>query len=144
MSRLAQPGAVSPKRSAAEDGGELPQLSHLRLASPRADASAEPVDACPVCKARPWLNKKTPLVFMINPECYHKMCQACVERIFSRGPARCPVAGCQKTLRKAKFRPQKFEDLRVEREVDIRTRIGKMCARPGRIRIAGRELTVYA
>ncbi|KAL3473578.1 CDK-activating kinase assembly factor MAT1-domain-containing protein [Aspergillus californicus] len=61
--------------------------------------------------------------FLINPECYHKMCESCVDRIFSSGPANCPVAGCHKTLRKAKFRKQTFEDINVEREVDIRRRI---------------------
>lgn len=61
--------------------------------------------------------------FLINPECYHKMCESCVDRIFSSGPAPCPVAGCHKTLRKAKFRKQTFEDIEVEREVDIRRRV---------------------
>ena len=61
--------------------------------------------------------------FLVNPECYHKMCESCVDRIFSHGPAPCPVAGCARTLRKARFRRQTFEDLRVEREVDIRRRV---------------------
>ncbi|OJJ44528.1 hypothetical protein ASPZODRAFT_134606 [Penicilliopsis zonata CBS 506.65] len=51
------------------------------------------------------------------------MCESCVDRIFSSGPAPCPVAGCHKTLRKAKFRKQTFEDIGVEREVDIRRRV---------------------
>ena len=61
--------------------------------------------------------------FLVNPECYHKMCESCVDRIFSHGPAPCPVAGCARTLRKARFRRQTFEDLHVEREVDIRRRV---------------------
>lgn len=61
--------------------------------------------------------------FLVNPECYHKMCESCVERIFSHGPAPCPVAGCARTLRKARFRRQTFEDLKIEREVDIRRRV---------------------
>ncbi|WEW59507.1 TFIIH/NER complex subunit [Emydomyces testavorans] len=61
--------------------------------------------------------------FLINPECYHKMCESCVDRIFSAGPAPCPVAGCHKTLRKNRFRKQTFEDISVEREVDIRKRV---------------------
>ncbi|KAI9371019.1 CDK-activating kinase assembly factor MAT1-domain-containing protein [Aspergillus egyptiacus] len=61
--------------------------------------------------------------FLINPECYHKMCESCVDRIFSSGPANCPVAGCHKTLRKNRFRRQTFEDINVEREVDIRRRV---------------------
>lgn len=64
--------------------------------------------------------------FLINPECYHKMCESCVDRIFSSGPANCPVAGCHKTLRKNRFRKQTFEDINVEREVDIRRRVMQM------------------
>ena len=48
------------------------------------------------------------------------MCESCVDRIFSQGPAPCPVAGCARTLRKQRFRKQTFEDLQIEREVDIR------------------------
>lgn len=65
--------------------------------------------------------------FLVNPECYHKMCESCVDRIFSHGPAPCPIAGCKRTLRKAKFRSQTFEDLKVEREVDIRRRVNRVC-----------------
>lgn len=61
--------------------------------------------------------------FLVNPTCYHKMCESCVDRIFSQGPAPCPVAGCGRTLRKQRFRRQTFEDLQVEREVDIRRRV---------------------
>ena len=61
--------------------------------------------------------------FLVNPECYHKMCESCVDRIFSQGPAPCPVAGCARTLRKARFRRQTFDDLQIEREVDIRRRV---------------------
>ena len=63
------------------------------------------------------------LRFLVNPECYHKLCSACVDRIFSHGPAPCPIAGCPKTLRKGRFREQTFEDVQVEREVDIRRRV---------------------
>lgn len=54
------------------------------------------------------------------------MCESCVDRIFSSGPASCPVAGCRKTLRKNRFRQQTFEDIGVEREVDIRRRVMHM------------------
>lgn len=64
--------------------------------------------------------------FLVNPECYHKMCESCVDRIFSQGPAPCPVAGCARTLRKQRFRRQTFEDLQVEREVDIRRRVASV------------------
>ena len=51
------------------------------------------------------------------------MCESCVDRIFSHGPAACPIPGCRKTLRKHRFREQTFEDIKVEREVDIRRRV---------------------
>ncbi|KAL5333011.1 CDK-activating kinase assembly factor MAT1-domain-containing protein [Aspergillus crustosus] len=78
-------------------------------------------EVCPVCKSSRYLNPD--MKFLINPECYHKMCESCVDRIFSGGPANCPVAGCHKTLRKNKFRKQTFEDINVEREVDVRRRV---------------------
>ncbi|KAL4973968.1 CDK-activating kinase assembly factor MAT1-domain-containing protein [Aspergillus desertorum] len=78
-------------------------------------------EVCPVCKSSRYLNPD--MRFLINPECYHKMCESCVDRIFSGGPANCPVAGCHKTLRKQRFRKQTFEDIHVEREVDIRRRV---------------------
>ena len=56
------------------------------------------------------------------------MCESCVDRIFSHGPAPCPIAGCRRTLRKPKFRKQTFEDIQVEREVDIRRRMAKTYA----------------
>lgn len=40
-----------------------------------------------------------------------------------QGPAPCPVIACGKTLRKNKFRKQTFEDVAVEREVDVRKRV---------------------
>ena len=79
------------------------------------------IDICPVCKSSRYLNAN--MRFLINPACYHRMCSSCVDRIFSHGPANCPIAGCKRTLRKPGFRPQKFEDLTVEREVDIRRRM---------------------
>lgn len=67
--------------------------------------------------------------FLVNPECYHKMCESCVDRIFSTGPGPCPIAGCARTLRKARFRKQTFEDLRIEREVDVRRRVAEVMNR---------------
>ncbi|KAI9831151.1 MAG: hypothetical protein M1819_005239 [Sarea resinae] len=79
------------------------------------------LETCPICKQSRYLNPH--MRFLVNPECYHKMCSSCVDRIFSAGPAPCPVAGCHRTLRKARFRPQTFDDINIEREVDIRRRI---------------------
>ncbi|KAL9102741.1 MAG: hypothetical protein Q9163_002138 [Psora crenata] len=81
-------------------------------------------DICPVCKSSRYLNPN--MRFLVNPECYHKMCESCVDRIFSQGPAPCPVAGCARTLRKQRFRRQTFEDLMIEREVDIRRRVAEV------------------
>ncbi|KAL0636077.1 TFIIH/NER complex subunit [Maublancomyces gigas] len=78
---------------------------------------------CPVCKSSKYLNPQ--IKFLMSPICYHKMCESCVDRIFTQGPAPCPVIGCGKTLRKNKFRKQTFEDVTVEREVDVRKRIAK-------------------
>lgn len=78
-------------------------------------------DICPVCKSNRYLNPK--LEFFINPECYHKMCSTCVDRIFTSGPASCPVPYCGRTLRKRGFHKAFFGDLKVEREVDIRKRV---------------------
>lgn len=63
------------------------------------------------------------MVFLINPECYHKICESCVDRIFSLGPAKCPYLKCSKTLRKNRFKKQVFDDINIEREIDIRKRI---------------------
>ncbi|KAL8843529.1 MAG: hypothetical protein Q9170_000033 [Blastenia crenularia] len=82
------------------------------------------VDICPVCKSSRYLNPN--MRFLVNPECYHKMCESCVDRIFSTGPAPCPIAGCARTLRKQRFRKQTFEDLKIEREVDVRRRIAQV------------------
>lgn len=78
-------------------------------------------DMCPICKTDRYLSPD--MKFLVNPECYHKMCESCVDRIFSLGPAPCPYPGCDKTLRKNKFKTQIFDDIGVEREVDIRKRV---------------------
>ncbi|KAI9815967.1 MAG: TFIIH/NER complex subunit [Pycnora praestabilis] len=80
-------------------------------------------DICPVCKTSRYLNPS--MKFLVNPECYHKMCESCVDRIFSQGPAPCPVAGCHRTLRKHRFRKQTFGDIQVEKEVDVRKKVAQ-------------------
>jgi CDK-activating kinase assembly factor MAT1 len=112
-----------------EAEGELhTHLRSLQLRSepinPIADALSGSADICPVCKSSRYLNPK--LRFLINPECYHRMCESCIDRIFSQGPAPCPVAGCGKTLRKARFRKQTFEDIKVERECDVRREVSQV------------------
>lgn len=78
-------------------------------------------ETCPVCKTTRYFNRD--MEFRINPECYHRMCKTCVERIFKDGPNQCPYAGCHKTLRLRGFKSAFFADLTVEREVDIRRRV---------------------
>jgi CDK-activating kinase assembly factor MAT1 len=51
------------------------------------------------------------------------MCSQCVETIFKSGPAQCPYASCNKTLRLKGFREAMFADLTIQREVDIRKRV---------------------
>ncbi|KAF4124881.1 CDK-activating kinase assembly factor MAT1 [Geosmithia morbida] len=78
-------------------------------------------ETCPVCKTTRYFNKD--MEFKINPECYHRMCKTCVERIFRDGPNQCPYATCNKTLRLRGFKTAFFSDLSVEREVDVRRRV---------------------
>ncbi|KAF5004456.1 hypothetical protein FDECE_9058 [Fusarium decemcellulare] len=78
-------------------------------------------ETCPVCKTTRYFNRD--MEFRINPECYHRMCKTCTERIFKDGPNQCPYAGCHKTLRLKGFKTAYFGDLSVEREVDIRRRV---------------------
>ncbi|CCE65159.1 hypothetical protein TPHA_0K00250 [Tetrapisispora phaffii CBS 4417] len=78
-------------------------------------------DMCPICKTDRYLSPD--VKFLVNPECYHKICESCVDRIFSLGPAQCPYTRCDKILRKNKFKTQVFDDVGVEKEVDIRKRV---------------------
>ncbi|EEH18131.2 hypothetical protein PABG_00694 [Paracoccidioides brasiliensis Pb03] len=115
------------RKGGEEDGEPLrQQLCSLRIHPAEANTSDSATDpeVCPVCKSSRYLNPD--MRFLINPECYHKMCESCVDRIFSSGPAPCPLAGCHKTLRKNRFRKQTFEDIGVEREIDIRRRVMQM------------------
>ncbi|KAI4198590.1 MAG: hypothetical protein LQ350_005181 [Teloschistes chrysophthalmus] len=100
MSKAAQRNGVPPRRPGEDD------------------------EICRVCKSSRYLNHD--LHFLVNPECYHKMCDSCVDRIFSTGPAPCPIAGCTRTLRKQRFRTQTFEDLKIEREVDVRRKVAQV------------------
>lgn len=85
---------------------------------------AESDETCPVCKTTRYFNRD--MEFLINTECYHRMCKTCVERIFRDGPNQCPYAGCHKTLRLRGFKSAFFGDLKIEREVDIRRRVANI------------------
>ena len=78
-------------------------------------------DKCPICKTDRYLSPR--LRLMVSP-CYHKMCESCIDRLFSLGPAACPV--CGKIVRKQQFSAQTFQDLGVEEEVAIRRRVAKL------------------
>lgn len=53
----------------------------------------------------------------------HQRCESCIDRLFTLGPAPCPI--CNTVLRKLAFTPQTFEDLDVEKEVSIRKRLAR-------------------
>ena len=55
--------------------------------------------------------------------CGHSFCEKCVEILFSRGS--CVCYECKISLRRANFRYQKFDDPKVDKEVDIRKKITK-------------------
>ncbi|TIA91093.1 hypothetical protein E3P99_01243 [Wallemia hederae] len=81
-------------------------------------SSAE--DKCPVCSSDRYLNPS--LRLLVSP-CYHKMCESCIDRLFTLGPEPCPI--CGKITRKTAFVAQTFEDLGVEKEVAVRRRVAK-------------------
>lgn len=83
---------------------------------------SDELEKCPVCQSDKYLNPN--MKFVVNPECYHKMCKACVARIFTLGPAPCPICGRQ--LRMNKFRAQTFSDVHIEKEVDTRRRLARV------------------
>ena len=77
-------------------------------------------NVCPVCKSDHYLNSK--MVLMVSP-CYHILCDNCVYRIFLSGSAPCPQCGT--ILRKSSFHVPVFEDLRVEKECNIRKKVAR-------------------
>ncbi|CAE6485041.1 unnamed protein product [Rhizoctonia solani] len=77
-------------------------------------------DVCPLCRSDRFLNPKLRLLVST---CYHRMCESCIDRLFTLGPAPCPT--CKTVIRKMGFMAQTFEDLGVEKEVAIRRRIAK-------------------
>ncbi|GAA5833545.1 hypothetical protein JCM11251_003523 [Rhodosporidiobolus azoricus] len=82
---------------------------------------SSPEDVCPVCKNDRYLNPK--LRLMVS-KCYHKMCESCLDRLFSLGPEPCPV--CGQTIRKNQFQPQIFQNLEVQKEVAVRRRMARI------------------
>ncbi|KAI8819725.1 CDK-activating kinase assembly factor MAT1-domain-containing protein [Fimicolochytrium jonesii] len=78
-------------------------------------------DICPVCKSDRYLNPHMKL--LVSP-CFHKMCETCINRLFLQGAAPCPI--CKAILKKQNFVAQTFEDLYVEKEVQIRKQIARI------------------
>ncbi|KAH8173865.1 zinc finger, c3HC4 type (RING finger) domain-containing protein [Sarocladium implicatum] len=105
-------------------GGAISVRYGSAATAPAPEDNPDADESCPVCKTTRYFNKD--MEFLINPECYHRMCKTCVERIFRDGPNQCPYAGCHKTLRMRGFKSAFFSDLRVEREVDIRRRVANV------------------
>lgn len=89
--------------------------------SGRITAYTSPDDQCPQCKTDRFLNPR--LKLLVSP-CYHKLCTSCIDRIWALGPAPCPE--CGNVCRKSQFGQQTFQDLGVEREVDVRKRMQRM------------------
>ena len=102
-----------------------PPRADLPLIDPSGDRRIQEyssdADQCPVCKNDRYLNPK--LRLMVS-KCYHKMCESCLDRLFSLGPEPCPV--CGQTIRKNQFQPQIFENLDVQKEIAIRKRTAKV------------------
>lgn len=95
------------------------------MATFKMDASlASATDVCPICKSTAQTSPN--LRFKVSSKCYHRICEGCVDRKFSAGKAQCPVSGCHQMLWKRDWRTQTYEDIQVEREVDIRRKIWKI------------------
>ncbi|KAJ3039903.1 TFIIH/NER complex subunit [Rhizophlyctis rosea] len=80
-------------------------------------------DKCQNCSAEKYLNPN--LKLLVSP-CFHKLCENCIDVNFKAGPGICPIPGCNTTLRRRDFVVQTFEDLLVEKEVQIRKRLTRI------------------
>ncbi|KAH6570566.1 hypothetical protein BASA50_010827 [Batrachochytrium salamandrivorans] len=93
-------------------------------------------ERCPVCKSDKYLN---PTMRLLVSPCFHKMCESCINRLFLSGPSPCPI--CKVTLRKSNFVFQTFDDLYVEKEIQIRKKVGRYFNK--RLEDFGGNLRVY-
>ena len=75
---------------------------------------------CPQCNMSSY--QKPQMKLMIN-KCGHKMCENCMNAIFIRPTAPCP--DCGQALKKSDYRMKQFDDIYIERDVDIRKEIMK-------------------
>ncbi|RPB22543.1 MAT1-domain-containing protein [Terfezia boudieri ATCC MYA-4762] len=77
----------------------------------------------PVSKSSLYLNQN--MKFLIN-ECYHKMCESCVDRICKFPPFVLDHPRASSAAPKSSISKQIFENIAIEREVDIRKRVHKV------------------
>ncbi|KAK4689893.1 CDK-activating kinase assembly factor MAT1, partial [Tremellales sp. Uapishka_1] len=110
-------GRVGTNARGTETDGYL-YVAGVRDASKRVTEFRTDGDVCPVCHTDRQFNKN--LRLLVSP-CYHKMCESCIDRLFTLGPEPCPQ--CGRILRKVNFAHQTFEDLKVEKEVAVRRRM---------------------
>lgn len=71
--------------------------------------------SCPVCKGDSYFNPN--IKIYISP-CFHRICETCLYRVFQQGYAPCPECGT--LLRRINFISSTFEDIEVERELNLR------------------------
>ncbi|BGP21072.1 hypothetical protein JCM10213_007590 [Rhodosporidiobolus nylandii] len=121
-SRTSRPSSSTPSGASSSKPPPPPADAPIALdGDTRLAEYSSPDDVCPVCKNDRYLNPK--LRLMVS-KCYHKMCESCLDRLFSLGPEPCPI--CGQTIRKAQFQPQIFANLEVQKEVAVRRRVAKI------------------
>src|SRR5438045_577659 len=64
-------------------------------------------DQCPSCHTTKATNPT--IRFKVNPKCYHRVCEGCIDRHFAAGKAKCPVADCKQEVWKRDWRVPTFE-----------------------------------
>ncbi|OIR57740.1 MAG: transcription/repair factor TFIIH subunit Tfb3 [Amphiamblys sp. WSBS2006] len=79
------------------------------------------MECCPVCRNDSYL---APEMKLLVPLCFHRLCTVCIDRLFKKGPAKCPEIECVEILRKTDFFEPFFGDLHLEKEVRMRRRVG--------------------
>eukprot|EP01135_Chromosphaera_perkinsii_P001940 Nk52_evm7s213 gene=Nk52_evmTU7s213 len=88
-------------------GGDLPSFD-------------EQQESCPMCKRVKYLSPD--MKIMVSP-CGKKFCTNCVNRHFPKAKGPCPV--CKIDVRRQQFTLQTFEDVTVQKEMLIRTKVTK-------------------
>lgn len=73
---------------------------------------------CPKCGTTKYANVH--LKMMVNV-CGHSLCENCIELLFAKGVGNCPT--CDVLLKRQQFRIQLYDDLIVEKDLQIRKRL---------------------